>query len=137
MDEMAIVIMEKDPETGFLSKELGSYKINYNIDVIEKAFAAEESAGKIVNLYLTLPGDFKDWEFNAILDNYDTDLYKDIVLSVEENEESYNPGWIFKFIFQDADNVIEKKLNDILSIHNKEINRVLEIIPSLENEYIH
>jgi len=135
MDKMAVVIMEKDAKTGFLERELGSYSVEHDMNHIDRIFAVRESEDIITNIYLTLPGDFEDWEFNAILDNYGVELYEDKILSIEEDEESYNPTWHLKFKYQGNDSDIENKLNEILDIHSKEINRVLGIIKELESEY--
>lgn len=135
MEKTSIVLMEKDPETGFLSKELGTYAMDFDLSLIDRAFVTNENGQSIVNLYVTVPGDFKDWEFNAILDNYDTGLYDGKALSIEEDEESYNPAWLIKFDFLEDDDALEKKLNELMKIHSDEIERVIKAIKNLEDEY--
>lgn len=135
MGDISVVIMEKDCETGFLSRELGSYSIKYDIGLIERIFAVSRDVETIVNLYITVPGEFEDWEFNAILDTYDTEIYNGLVDSIEEDEDSYNPTWLLKFKFSANDDVVEDKLNRILEIHCSEMNRVLEDIKGMEDEY--
>lgn len=135
MEDMALVIMEKEKETGFLGRELGSYSLKADMSYIEKVFAYNEDGKMIVNLYLTVPGEFEDWEFNAILDNYNLKLYDEKVISIDEDEDSYNPGWIVKFPFLENDDAMEEKINEILQIHSEEANRVLEEIKGLEDEY--
>lgn len=135
MEEMSIVIMEKDPENGYLVKELGSYSIESDIDLIDKIFVIPEDGRRIVNIYLTLQGDYEDWEFNAILDNYDTSLYESGILSIEEDEDSYNPTWLVKFEFIEDHESMEEKLDEIMEIHLKESRRVLDTIKDMESEY--
>lgn len=136
MDEMAVVIMEKDMKTGFLSKELGSYSINYDVNLISRIFVTADEEKRVVNMYLTTPGDFEDWEFNAIYDTYDTGLYGNNILSIEEDEDSYNPTWLVKFDFIENDRAMEAKLNEILKIHSDELKRVLEQIKGMKEEYL-
>lgn len=135
MDKMAVLIMEKDIQTGYLDKELGSYTIEYDVNLIERIFAVKEGEDRVVNMYMAVPGEFEDWEFNAILDNYNLELYEGKALSIEEDEESYNPAWLVKIKFEENDSVMEDKLNEILEVHSREIERVLEAIKGLEEEY--
>lgn len=136
MDKLSVVVMEKDAQTGLLDKELGSYSIEYNIDYINKVFAVIEEGREIVHLYLTIPGEFEDWEFNAILDNYDTSLYDGLILSIEEDQDNHNPGWILKVEFIEDDDKMEERLNNILKIHDAEAARVTEEIKGMKDEYI-
>lgn len=131
----AILIMEKNSETGILEKEIGSYSLRHDIKYLNKAFVMEENGQKSVFLYLTVPGEFEDWEYNAILDSYDTEIFNEKVLSFEEDEDSYNPGWIAKISFIEDDDIIEGKLNEILELHFNETVKTLELIKGLESEY--
>jgi hypothetical protein len=135
MGDMSVIIMEKDRETGFLSKELGSYGIRTDMDMIDRVFAVPGDGKSIVNLYITVPGEFEDWEFNAILDNYNAELYEGKVESIEEDEDSYNPTWLVKFEFLENDDAMEARLNEILEIHDTEVKRVLEAIKGMEDDY--
>lgn len=135
MGKMALLIMEKNSETGFLEKELGSYSIEYDADLVEKVFALQDGGEMVVHLYVTVPGEFEDWEYNAIMDNYDGELYGEEVISLEEDEESYNPTWLVKLKFEEEDNAMERKLNRILKIHGEEVKRVLGLLKDLEEEY--
>jgi len=135
MENMAVLIMEKDKDTGILSNEVGSYNLKYDINLIDRIFAVKQVESLVINMYITVQGDFKDWEFNAILDNYDAKLYEGKVISVDEDEEGYNPTWIVKFNFLENDNALEEKINEVLEIHSGEIERVLKEIKGLESEY--
>lgn len=135
MENIGVLIMEKNPETGYLNKELGSYTMQCDINLIDRIFAVREGAESIVYIYMTALGEFEDWEFNAILDNYDWGLYDGKVLSIEEDEESYNPAWLVKLPFVENDSAMEEKLNEVLKIHEGELKRVESILKELENEY--
>jgi len=135
MEDLSVVIMEKDSETGFLSKELGSYNVVWDINMIDRIFVISENDKKAVNLFITIPGDFEDWEFNAILDNYNIEQYSEKVLTMEEDEDSYNPTWIIKFDFIEDGSRMEEKLNELLEMHDTEVKRVLNDIKSMEEDY--
>lgn len=135
MEDISLVIMEKEKDTGFLGKELGSYEIKYDIRYINRVYAEREGEDLYISLYLTVPGEFEDWEYNAILDNYNTGIYEGKVLHAEEDEDSYNPGWLIKFLFLDDDVDMEKRINGLLGIHVSEVERVLSKLKNLEDEY--
>ena len=48
MDFSSLVLMEKDKETGFITKELGSFEVNEGALYVRKLFVIDN----IVNLYL-------------------------------------------------------------------------------------
>lgn len=135
MENVSLVIMEKEKDSGFLGKELGSYKVKYDTEYISNIYASRDDGGLYVSMYLTLPGEFEDWQYNAILDNYNLGLYEGKTVSAEEDEESYNPGWIIKFLFIGDDTAMEKKLNELLEIHVSEVQRVQSELNNLEDEY--
>lgn len=135
MENVSLVIMEKEKDTGFLGKELGSYEVKYNTEYISSIYASREDGNLYVSMFLTVPGEFEDWEYNAILDNYDTGLYNEKALSAEENEDSFNPGWIIRFLFLENDNEMQEKINELLGIHASEMERVLSQLKNIEDEY--
>lgn len=135
MENVSLVIMEKEKDTGYLGRELGSYEVKYGTEYVSSIYASREDESLYVSMYLTMPGEFEDWQYNAILDNYDSGLYEGRVLSVEEDEDSYNPGWVIKFLFLDNDDDMEKKINEILGIHVSEVERILPQLKDMESEY--
>lgn len=135
MENISLVIMEKETDTGYLGKELGSYELKFDAEYVGRIFAHRENGELIAYMYITIPGEFQDWEFNAILDNYNPDLYEGKAISINEDDDSYNPSWIVKFNFLENDDKMEEKINEILGIHSMEINRVLQDIKGLESEY--
>ena len=135
MENLSVIIMEKDVETGFLNRELGSYSIQYDITLIDRIFASSDDSNLVINMYVTVQGNFEDWQFNAILDNYNMEVYDEKILSISEDEDSYNPTWLIKLNFEQNDDAMERKLNEILTIHSTELQRVIEEIKDMENEY--
>ena len=64
MDFSSLVLMEKDKETGFITKELGSFEVNEGALYVRKLFVVDN----IVNLYFDTNKDVEEWEYSAIYD---------------------------------------------------------------------
>ena len=136
MEDTVIVIMLKDKETGFLDKELGSYKIESNETMIENAFATEKEEGVYeVTMKLTCDRDVEDWEFEAIYDYYDSETLMPAVTSIIEEEDCFNPTWRVTFDFIENVEEMEEKISEILNLHVQELNSVYEAIADKKDEY--
>ncbi len=123
-----LLLMKKNMETGFLVEEIGSYKINNHIEFIEKIFLAEEEDNAYIYLTLTTYEIEEDWKYYGILDLYNMDIYNNKISDIEELEDSYNPSWLLKIQYIENYVFIENLLNDILSIHEAELNRIMPLI---------
>lgn len=134
--DTVIVIMQKDKETGFLDKELASLTINENESFIVNLFVMENDNNEPeMHLKLSTEKDVDDWEFSAIFDYYDTDIYSENVKEVLEIDDTYNPTWEFIFDYSNEINEIEEKIIKILSMHKTELEDVYETIKDKESEY--
>lgn len=133
--EMVVMLMEKEAESGFLVKEVGSYTINTHGNLLDGIFLIKDKNREIVHMRITMDRDVEDWEYSAIFDEYDPQGFQELVLSFEELEDTYNPTWELTFQFQDDQAVMEKNLNNILDIHKKELNRVLDNIVDKKSDY--
>ena len=131
MEPLSVLIMQKNKETGFLERELGSYTLSNNGNLIDSIYVVNEDEYDIVHLQLTTERDVEDWEFSEILDYYDEDIFKDIVLSFKEVEDTYNPTWEVTFEFIESQSEMKNKLQSIVDIHKKELD---EIYDELKNE---
>ncbi|MGL4790233.1 MAG: DUF6762 family protein, partial [Anaerotignaceae bacterium] len=112
MDETSIVIMVKDIETGFLEKELGSFKITEYENLIYNTFAVEENGKMQVFMKITTDRDVEDWEFDAIYDYYDSETILPLVTSISEEVDCFNPTWLISFDYDENVPVLEKKIDD-------------------------
>ena len=128
METVSVLLMEKNKETGYLERELGSYTISDSGNLIDSIYMVHENEKDIVHLKLTTERDVEDWEFSEILDYYDEDILKDIILSFEEVEDTYNPMWEVTFEFIESHSKLESKLQDILDKHKKELNAIYDEI---------
>ena len=131
MDFSAIVLMEKDKETKFFTKELGSYEVNDGAEYITKLFYD----GEKVNLYFDTNKDVEDWEFSAIYDLFDEESFSDIVESIEPYDEEFNPTWIVTFDYDEDHNILNNRLNNICTKIKEEMEKVLDDIEGKIAEY--
>lgn len=133
-EKFTIMIMKKDDE-GFLAKEIGSYDIEENHEFISSIYLKEENSKEIIYMNLSTKEDVKDWEFSAIYDYYEEEVLLKEVLEVEAIEDGFNPSWQVKFEFVNSQEGMEKKINDILNLHKKELDEVYDAIKDKEEEY--
>lgn len=135
--ETVVVIMLKDAKTGFLDKELASLTISENEELIVNLFVLEDSETKKLKTHIKLSTerDVEDWEYSAIFDYYDTDIFKEYAENAIEEENYYNPAWEIIFNYKDNIDELEEIIIKILSIHKNELNEVYEIIKEKESEY--
>ena len=138
MDETLIVIMEKNKETGFLEKELGSYAVSEDLQVyLYNTYAdLREDGSYSVFMKLTCPNEVEDWEYSAIFDYYDIETLSPFVSSIEEDEDNFNPTWIVSFEFSEDVSLTEERIAQILSAHKKELDSVFETIADKKDEYV-
>lgn len=123
-----LLLMKKDAESGILTEEIGSYKIEKHIEYIEKIFLTDEGGSSCINLTLTTPEIEEDWKFYGILDLYNVDVFSDKIASIEEIPDSFNPAWILKIQYSDDFVFVENLLNEILAIHAAELERIVPLI---------
>ncbi len=135
MEETVIVIMLIDEESGFLDKELGSYKISENESLIYNTFAFKKNDEIVVAMKITTEREVEDWEFDAIYDYYDNETISPFVTSIEEEEDCYNPTWKITFDFDENVQVMEEKIKNILRLHNQELMSVYDVIKDKRDDY--
>jgi hypothetical protein len=127
--------MIKDEHTGFLEKELGSYKVERHDELIYNTYAQEKDGKYIVFMKLTCDRNVEDWEFDAIYDYYDTQTVLAEAESIAEEEDCYNPTWIVTFDFIDNIEKMEQKIQKILDLHYMELKSVYDAISDKRDEY--
>ncbi|MBB6217726.1 hypothetical protein HNQ80_003849 [Anaerosolibacter carboniphilus] len=134
MEALVLMLMEKDPETGVFSNEVGSYTIQEHGNLVEGIYLIHKEEQDLVFLKLTTDRDVDDWEYDAVLDYYDMDVMKETVLSIEESE-GYNPVWEVSFEFMDSQDGMESLLAAILGKHRLILDEVYEAIKDKKEEY--
>lgn len=123
-----LLLMKKDTETGFLIEEIGSYEIHKHIEYIEKIFLAEEKDNLYIYLTLTTQEIEEDWKYYGILDLYNEEIFSGKICNMEESTDDFNPTWILKIKYSDDYSYIENLLNEILTLHAAELERIIPLI---------
>ena len=135
MEESVLVIMLRDPETGFLDKELGSYDVGEDDALIYNTYARETPEGVEVCLKLTVDREVEDWEFSAIYDYYDDAPLREAVTSFAEVEDAYNPTWEVTLPYLENTTAMEEALKKVLRLHKRELASVYEAIAGQKDAY--
>lgn len=131
MDFSAVVLMEREKETNFLVKELGSYEVHNGAEYITKLFYD----GEKVNLYFDTNKEVEDWEFTAIYDLFAEEEFKGIVSSIEPYDEEFNPTWIVTFDYEEEHSIFAERLNHICKVIAETMEKAFKDIEGKEEEY--
>ncbi len=137
MEEFAIVMMLMNNETGVLEKELGTYKIGEHNKYVLGLYATSDGENDyLCHLKITTEKDVSDWEFDAVYDYYDGEVFDTIAVSFEEMEGYINPVWEVTFRYDENIGSLENTLNELLEVHAHELNSVYDAIKDKQSEYI-
>ena len=131
MDFSSLVLMEKDKETGFIKKELGSFQVNEGALFVKKLYVLDE----IVYMHFDTNKNVEEWEYSAIYDLFNSEAFTESGYDIEEDLDEYNPAYIIKFKYEDDYDLMKKKIQEVVSIIEKEMNLVFEAIQGKETEY--
>lgn len=131
MDFSSLVLMEKDKETGFIKKELGSFEVNEGALYVKKLFVLDDT----VNLYFDTNKNVEEWEYSAIYDLFNVEPFEEKGYEITEDLDEYNPTYIINFKYEDEYEVMKEKINECLSLITSEIETVFEAIKGKEAEY--
>jgi len=131
MDFSSLVLMEKDKETGFIKKELGSFEVNEGALFVKKLYVLDE----IVYMHFDTNKNVEEWEYSAIYDLFNSEAFTERGYEIEEDLDEYNPTYIIKFKYEDDYDLMKKKIQEVVPIIEKEMNLVFEAIQGKETEY--
>jgi len=132
MDFSSLVLMEKDNETGFITKELGSFQVSEGAEYVKKFFVLNG----IVNLYFDTNKDVEEWEYSAIYDLFNYDIFKENEFEIEDVLDEYNPTFLIKFNYVDDYNIMKEKIEKCLSLIDSIMEKVFNDIKGKEEEYL-
>ena len=131
MDFSALVLMERDSATGHLIKEEGSYAVNEGAVYVSKLYLQDG----IVNLFFTTGRDVEDWEYSAIFDLFDTEVFEKLGYNIEEIDSEFNPVWKVTFEYDEDHEETRAVLNELCTIIKENIEKVFEDIKGKESDY--
>ena len=133
MQEFAVILMLK--RDGVIERELSTVKIFKNGDLLRNMYVTEDDGALTVRMFVQAPGELKDWEFQAIYDYYDTEIFDGLGLTVNESPGDDNPVWEITFPYFDDPERLADKAVGILNLHRRELDAVMQAIENAEGEY--
>ena len=131
MDYSSLILMERDNETGFVTKELGSFKVSEGAEHI-KGFYVK---GDTVYIKFDTNKDGDEWEYSAIYDVFDMNLFENEGFKIEEVEDEYNPTFLINFEYKDDHDYINDKLSLAIELIEEAMEKAFKDIKGIEDEY--
>lgn len=130
-----LVLMEKDKETGFFTQTVDSYKIDADIELIEKAYLSEEDNEYFIYLVLTT-ADVEDYQYYGIYDLYDEEIFDGFDIELLDGSGEFNPRWILKLKYSEESSKTESLINELVGIHKTELQRVFPLVEADKEKYM-
>jgi hypothetical protein len=125
--------MKRDKESNMLTDTIDSFTLREGMELIEGAYFMEEEEPFV---YLTLTTkDVEDWQYYGIYDLYNEELFEGLVEEILDGSGEFNPRWIFKFRYFDNRIEMEDNINQLIRLHNEELQRILPIIEENKEKY--
>ncbi|ACD24148.1 hypothetical protein FDC58_12385 [Clostridium botulinum] len=132
MEFSSLVLIEKDSETGFIKKELGSFEVNEGGLFVKKFYVLDG----IVHMYFDTNKNVEEWEYSAIYDLFNTERFTEKGYEIEEDLDEYDPTYVIKFKYEDDFDFIKEKIRECTTLIQEEMNNVWENIKDKKEEYI-
>ena len=131
MDFSSLVLMEKDKDTGFITKELGSFQVSEGALYVKKLFVVNE----VVNLYFDTNKDVEEWEYAAIYDVFNYDAFIKEEFEIEDVLDEYNPTFLIKFEYVDDYEVMKERITRCVELIEDSMENAFKDIVGKEEEY--
>ena len=132
MDFSSLVIMEKDRETGYIKKELGSFEVTEGAVYVTKLYEIDG----VVYLYFDTDRDVEEWEYSAIYDLFNTEVFEEAGFKISEDDEEYNPTFILEMPYKEEHAEMKELLDKAVELIEQEMHNVFDDIEGKEEEYI-
>lgn len=132
MDFSSLVLMEKDKETGFITKELGSFEVSEGALYVKKFFVLNEE----VNLYFDTNKDVEEWEYSAIYDVFNYDAFTQNEFEIEDVLDEYNPTFLIKFKYVDDYAFMKERIIKCVDLIEEAMGNAFNDIDGKEEDYI-
>ncbi|MEG2353090.1 MAG: DUF6762 family protein [Clostridium sp.] len=116
MENELIVLIEKDSKTNGFIREVTSFALEH-INLIHSLYIVSNNDEYTLHMCITTDRDVEDWEFEAIYDYYDDEALSEMVSSLEDIDEFYNPIWHISIPYIDDRVDMEIILNKIIVKH--------------------
>ena len=132
MDFSSLVLMEKDKETGFITKELGSFQVSEGALFVKKLFVLNGE----VNLFFDTNKDVEEWEYSAIYHLFNYEAFVKEEFEVEDVLDEYNPTFLIKFNYVDDYEFMKERITRCVELIESSMEEVFKAIEGKEEEYI-
>ena len=132
MDFSSLVLMEKDKDTGFITKELGSFQVSEGALFVKKLFVINGE----VNLLFDTNKDVEEWEYSAIYDLFNYEAFIKEELEIEDVLDEYNPTFLIKFNYVDDYEFMKERITKCVNLIELSMEDVFKAIEGKEEEYI-
>ena len=132
MQDFTVILMLKKDDV--IEREISTVKIARHGELLRNMYVTEDD-GLTARMFVQAPGELKDWEFQAVYDYYDTEIYEGLGLTVTETPGDDNPVWEIAFPYIEAPERLADKVLGILNLHKRELDGVMEAIKEAEDEY--
>lgn len=131
MDYSSLILMEKDKETGFVVKEMGSYNVSEGAEYIKSFYVLDDK----VYIKFDTNKDVEEWEYSAIYDVFNMNSFEEEGFEIEEVEEQYNPTYLVEFKYEDNREYISEKLTLCIELIEEAMEKAFSDIEGKEEEY--
>ena len=131
MDYSSLILMEKDKETGFVVKEIGSYNVSEGAEYIKSFYVLDDK----VYIKFDTNKDVEEWEYSAIYDVFNMELFENEGFEIEEVDDEYNPTFLINFKYKDDHEYIEEKLSLSIELIEEAMEKAFNDIKGKEEEY--
>ena len=131
MDYSSLILMERDNETGFVSKEVGSFQVSEGAEFVKNFYVK----GDTVYFIFDTKEDVEEWQYSAIYDLFNYELFKGEGLDIEDVEDEYNPTFLVKFEYKDDYDYLKEKLDLCIELVEEAMEKVFKDIEGKEEEY--
>ena len=88
-----------------------------------------------VYLYFDTNKDVEEWEYSAIYDLFNEDIFKNEGFEIEEDDDEYNPTFILKFPYIDNHNEMKDYIEKAVNLISSEMEETFNKIKGKEEEY--
>lgn len=133
MDFAALVLMELDKDNKFVG-EIGSYEVGEGAEYVTKFFYSEKD--EKVSLHFDTHKDVEEWEYTALYDLFNTEVFENKGYEVDEIDDEYNPTWIIKFDFIEEHRDMSEKLNETCEMIKLEMEKAFEEASKNKSDYL-
>ena len=79
--------------------------------------------------------DVEEWEYSAIYDVFDMELFENEGFQIEEVDDEYNPTFLINFKYKDDHEYIEEKLSLSIELIEEAMEKAFNDIKGKEEEY--